>query len=70
MDEIEKELNLVSIFAAIRQGDADAARNIFETSLQQAVDNIINQVIKIILEKYGSCILVGEIEQFLYNDQQ
>lgn len=67
MDEIEMELNLVSIFAAIRQGNNNAAREIFESTLQEAVDNILDQVIKIILEKNGSCILVGEIEELTNN---
>ena len=68
MDEIDMELNLVAIFSAIRQGNIVAARIIFETSLQEAVDDILDQVIKIIMEKNGSCILIGEIEELMQDN--
>ena len=68
MDEIEREQNLVAIFSAIRQGNTDAARNIYENSLQDAVNDMLHKVIDIILEKNGACILIGEIEQLMCDD--
>lgn len=62
MDSVKKEQRFAAIYMAIQFGHSNAARSTFEDSVDEAINDKLDQVIEI-LEKKGLFFAIEDIEK-------